>query len=586
MGNARNDVMKKSIVWQMLLPVPVISGLAIIGAAVLVPPLIASDAVDSAVEQARQTASQFKTVRAYYTKEVVAKATAAGLKANADHQGKADTIPLPATMILDVSALLQRQGTTVKLYSPYPFPNRAGRQLDDFSRAAWDYLSRNPDGMFSRRETVDGKEVMRVAEADRMTDPGCVACHNSFPGSPKTDWKLGDVRGVLEVDSDLTPALARGTTLTHIVLLGAGLVAALMAAAAALLARRISLPIKAMTAAMQRLAAGDNDGEIPARERRDEVGTMAAAVVVFKENAVKARALEAERRDAETQKERRRERIEARIANFERGVRDALGALGTASGAMHATAEGMSSTAEQASRQAAAVAAACGQTTANVSTVASATEEMSASIAEIGRQIGQSSAATGEAVDEAARTGESMRSLEETAQKIGAVVQLINDIASQTNLLALNATIEAARAGEAGKGFAVVASEVKSLANQTAKATEEIGAQVGAMQGASKEASAAMGRIDATIGRVNAIASSIAAAVEQQEATMREIARNTQQAARGADEVNRGIAGVDQAASVTGAAAGEVLASAKGLAQQAELLRGEIDRFLADIRAA
>ena len=579
--------MKRSIVWQMLLPIPVISGIAIVGAAFLVPPLIASDATDNAVEQARATVSELTTLRAYYTREIVAKVKGVGgLKIGFDHAGKTDTIPLPATMILDLSALVKQQGTAFKLYSPYPFPNRAGRQLDPFGTAAWDFLSKNPDGVFQRRETVNGKDMVRVAVADRMVDQACVDCHNTFPGSPKTDWKLGDVRGVLEVDNDLGPALARGSSLTHIILLGAGLVAGLLALAAAFLARRISVPIQRMTAAMQRLAEGDGDGEIPALERQDEVGTMAAAVVVFKENAQKAQALEAQRREEEARKTARQGRIEGHITAFERKVGDALAALTAASSEMQATAEGMSATAEQTSRQASAVSAASEQAAANVSTVAAASEEMTSSIAEIGRQIAHSGAIAAQAVEEAARTGATMQALDGTAQKIGEVVQLINDIASQTNLLALNATIEAARAGEAGKGFAVVASEVKGLAAQTAKATEEIGTQIAAMQNASKGAVEAMSRIDQTIARINEIAGSIAAAIEQQGATTQDITRNTQEAARGAGEVTRNIAGVDQAAGATGTAASRVLASAGGLTEQAHRLRGEVDQFLANIRAA
>jgi len=579
--------MKRSIVLQMLLPVPVICGLAIIAAAFLVPPLVASDAVESALADAQQTVAEFRTVRGYYTKEVVGKVIAGGtIKAGADHRDKADIIPLPATMIQDLSELLQQQGTTLKLYSPYPFPNRAARQLDDFAKMAWEFLAKNPDSVYSRRDMIGGKDVLRVAVADRMQDQSCVNCHNTTAGSPKTGWKVGDVRGVLEVDNDLSAALARGSRMTHLVLLGAAIAAFILAAVAAFLARRVSSPIKALTAAMRRLAEGDNDVDIPARERHDEVGTMSSAVVVFRENARKALALEAEKREEQARKDERQRRVEGSIGQFEGSAREALGGLSSAASEMRAAAESMSEIAEETSRQASAVSAASGQASANVQTVAAATEEMSASVGEIGRQIAHSSEIAAKAVEDAAATTANMKQLDDTAQRIGEVVRLINDIASQTNLLALNATIEAARAGEAGKGFAVVAAEVKALARQTAKATEDIVSQINAVQGASKGAVEAMTRINETISRINTIAATIASAIQQQSATTQEITRNTQEAAKGAGEVTRNIAGVDKGASATGAASSQVLSSAGNLAEQTERLRAQVDHFLADIRAA
>ncbi len=578
---------KQSIVWQILLPIPLVCGVAIIAAAFLLPPLIARHTVEDAIEAARATVDEIKTVRTYYTRQVVAKVTKGStIQAAVDHQSRPDAIPLPATMVHDLGGLLQQHGTSVKLYSPYPFPNREGRRLDAFGNAAWDYLTKNPDSVFARRETIGGKEVVRVALADRLVDQSCVTCHDSYPHSPKTDWKLGDVRGVMEVDTDIDAPLARGAALTRLILLAAGLVAGVLAVIALLLARRISMPVKSLTAAMQQLAAGESEVAVPAIDRGDEVGTMAAAVVVFKENAVKARALEAQRQQEEAAKEARQQRIEAHIAAFERSVQAALGAFGVAAAEMQATAQGMSAAAEQTSRQASAIAEASEQASGNVQTVAAATEEMSSSITEIGRQIAQSGEIASQAVEEAARTGTSMQQLDQAAQKIGEVVKLINDIASQTNLLALNATIEAARAGEAGKGFAVVASEVKNLAAQTARATEEIGSQIGAVQGASKDAVEAMARIDRTIGRINEIAAAIATSIEEQGATTREITRSTQEAATDAGEVARNIVGLDQGASATGRAAGQVLASAGSLAKQAETLRAEVDQFLANIRAA
>jgi methyl-accepting chemotaxis protein len=578
---------RHSIIWQMLLPIPIVSGLALVAAAILLPPVVSANAVESAVESARQLVDGLRTARTYYSKVVVAKVTSSGaFKATNEYRDKPDAIPLPATMIHDLSDAFKSAGASFKLYSPYPFPNRAGRKLDAFGTDAWNSLSTNPDRVFSRRETIDGKEIVRVGVADKLADQSCVNCHNTFPGSPKTDWKLGDVRGIVEIDTDIDGALARGQRLTQLILVAGALVAGLLALLAAVLARRISVPIKTLTTAMRRLAGGDDDVDVPAVERRDEVGTMAAAVVVFKENALKTRRLEAQRREEEARKATRQGRIEERIAAFERSVQGALNVLATASGRMKATAESMSATAEQTRSQAAAVSGAAAEASGNVETVAAATEEMSSSISEISRQMAKTSDIATRAVQEAAHTGATMQELDRAAQKIGQVVQLINDIAAQTNLLALNATIEAARAGDAGKGFAVVASEVKSLATQTAKATDEIGAQINAMQGTAKGAVEAMMRIDRTITEVNTIATSIAAAIEEQGASTQEITRNTQQAAHGAGEVTRTIAGVDQAANATGLAANNVLSSARELAEQAESLRTEIGAFLASIRAA
>ena len=272
--------------------------------------------------------------------------------------------------------------------------------------------------------------------------------------------------------------------------------------------------------------------------------------------------------------------------DFEANVGKVVEAVSAASTEMQSTAQSMSATAEETSRQASAAAAGVEEATTNVQTVASAAEELSSSITEVSRQVGESATVARNAVEEASRTNTQVEGLVEAAQKIGEVVSLISDIAEQTNLLALNATIEAARAGEAGKGFAVVASEVKSLANQTAKATEEISTQIGAIQGATGDAAQAIKGIGETIQKVDEIASSIASAVEEQSAATQEIARNAQQAASGTNEVSSNVTGVTQAAGETGSASNQVLEAAKGLAKQSTDLSGQIDRFLKSLNAA
>jgi methyl-accepting chemotaxis protein len=348
----------------------------------------------------------------------------------------------------------------------------------------------------------------------------------------------------------------------------------------------VTRPLIGMTAAMRKLAGGDNSTAIPGIGRADEVGAMASAVQVFKENMIKAETLAAEQAAEQTRKEQRRSSIESCISRFEATVNAALKALAAASTELGNTARSMTSTAEETSRQATAVAGAAEEASTNVQTVASAAEELSGSIAEISRQVTQSTTVTGKAVRDAETTDAEFTTLAEAAQQIGDVVKLINGIAGQTNLLALNATIEAARAGEAGKGFAVVASEVKNLATQTAKATEDITAKIGEVQAATSRSVQAIRGISHTIGQINEISTTIASAVEEQGAATQEISRNVQQAAAGTAEVSSNIAGVTAAAGETGAAAHQVQAAAGDLAKQGETLRGEVDEFLANIRAA
>jgi methyl-accepting chemotaxis protein len=349
---------------------------------------------------------------------------------------------------------------------------------------------------------------------------------------------------------------------------------------------QISRPLAAMTDEMTKLANGDLDIEIEGADRSDEVGGLARSLLVFKENAVKARRLEDEQRQEQFRKEARARTVEEHIVAFDHQVGEALDTLTAASTEMHATAGSMAATAEETSRQTTAVATSSEQASANVQTVAAAAEQLHASVNEISRQVTQSADIAGTAVIEADRTNAAIQGLAATAQKIGEVVSLIQNIASQTNLLALNATIEAARAGEAGRGFAVVASEVKALSNQTAKATEDISTQIAAIQAETGHAVDAIKAIGGTIRQMSEIATAIASAVEEQGAATRDISNNIQLVAQGTNGVATNIAGVNEAAGETGTAATQVLTAADDLSRQADTLRSAVNGFLVKIRAA
>ena len=375
---------------------------------------------------------------------------------------------------------------------------------------------------------------------------------------------------------------------SRLIVLCALLASVLVAVVAAFLViRNVATPVKGMTNVMRRLAANDYGVTIIGADRSDELGTMAQAVVVFRDGLVEANRL---RQDQEAAKiraaEEQRRAMHALADSFEVSVKGVVQTVSSSATEMQSTAGAMSATAEETERQATGVAAAAEQASSNVQTVASAAEELAASVNEISRQVAQASQIANVAVDEACRTNAMVQSLSGAAGRIGEVVKLINDIASQTNLLALNATIEAARAGEAGKGFAVVASEVKNLANQTTRATEEIGTQISAVQQATVEAVAAIQSIGKVISEISAISTTIASAVEEQGAATQEIARNAHEAAMGTQDVTSNVVGVRHAAGESGASATQVLGAAQELSRQSNLLATQVDQFITRVRAA
>lgn len=442
-----------------------------------------------------------------------------------------------------------------------------------FIRDLLTYLPQYKEAMAALTKTIDARNEARdtfASEATAMTDAIKKAVESLAADGETTQTAT---------DSALDAAVTEG-------MIGVAVALLLGIGAALLVSRSITKPVGELTSQMGTLADGKTDFDVAGIGRKDEIGSMASAVEVFRQNAVRVAEMTAAEKAEQEKKEARQRAVDSYIASFEKAIGSALGGMNAAATQMRSTATSMTAIAEETTQQSTAVAAASEEASANVQTVAAATEELTASIGEIAGQVESSTKVARQAVDKANATNETVQSLVQAAERVGQVVSLINEIASQTNLLALNATIEAARAGEAGKGFAVVASEVKSLAQQTAKATEEIAEHIQKIQAVTGEAASAIQGIGSTIGDINEISSTIAAAVQEQTAATQEIARNVQQAAAGTGEVNTNITGVTQAAQETGSAASQVLSAAQELGRQAEDLREQVDGFLQKIRAA
>jgi methyl-accepting chemotaxis protein len=431
------------------------------------------------------------------------------------------------------------------------------RLLDAYAQAALDV---SPEGV-ERRNGV-AKELVDAS--------------NSFSEALQT--RQDGIGPAMSAKFEETVMVALGLIL--IVLLAGG-------ALAMLLSNVISAPIGRSAGSLEKLAAGDLSVQVEGAERNDEAGRLAKALQVFKDNAIAMKKLEAEQEEAKKRSElEKRASMHGLAGEFERAVFSVVDAVAAASTELEASAASLSRTAGDSSNRADTVARASDVASANVQTVASASEEMAASVSEIAQQVSQANDVAKKAELRARDADSTVRELAAAAGRIGEVVDLITEIASQTNLLALNATIEAARAGEAGRGFAVVAAEVKRLAEQTAKATEEIASQVNGIQGATNGAVDALGAISSTIGEINQISMAISASIEEQTAAVREISRNTAEVAEGTRDVSTAIGAVRQGAAETGAAAEQSLGAAKELGVQANRLREEVRQFIEKIRAA
>ena len=422
------------------------------------------------------------------------------------------------------------------------------------------------------------------------------APHEAHELNSKTVNKIGiEADNILKKDIDLNNAgadkAAQDATdnyFSALVMLATIISAAVVVGIgiSAYMVRDVTRGITSIVQPMQALGTGDLSAQVPHRGEKTEIGAMADTLQVFKEALIaKQAADEAAALDAEAKIERGR-RVDAITRDFESMIGEIVQTVSSASTQLEASAGTLSATADRSQEMATAVASASEEASTNVQSVASATEELSSSVNEISRQVQESARMASDAVGQARTTTDRVSELSKAASRIGDVVELINTIAGQTNLLALNATIEAARAGEAGRGFAVVASEVKALAEQTAKATGEIGQQVTGIQAATQESVGAIKEISGTIERLSEIASTIAAAVEEQGAATKEISRNVQQAAQGTQQVSANITDVQRGAAETGSASSQVLSAAQSLSGDSNRLKLEVGKFLGSVRAA
>jgi len=554
---------------RLFTPLVIIFVLVFIVLGFYVPSITKNNAIKSAIESAESTVKQYKTIRGYYTKNIIKKILPiANISPDYIHKDKANKIPLPATFIHELSEEFSKKGImTLKLYSPYPFPNRVSRKLDDFGQKAWQALRKNPSKSYAITEKVNNIEVVRVALADTMSQQGCVNCHNSHPQTPKNDWKLNDVRGVLEVQVPIENELASAGNLNLTI---ASMVIIALCATVTLLffmfRKLVSSRLRMVSGALKEIADGEGDlsqrlDEIP----RDEIGNIASAFNHF-------------------------------IAQLEKtltGINNQVEQLGQTTQSMETVTQ---HTQEGALNQQ----AIADQVSSAMNDMKSSTQEMAeiaASTAENSQNAQQQSERSLTVISQSMtsveqlsfmmhQTSDAVAQLESDSQNIGGVLEVIRGIAEQTNLLALNAAIEAARAGEQGRGFAVVADEVRTLASRTQQSTEEINTMIVQLQSGAKSAVETIKKGDVSIENSNTKASETNNMINEMSSIINDIqAQNLQLAAAAeqqaavSNEINQNIDTIKEVSTSANDSSQQLLALAEEINSAVSAINKQLQRF-------
>ncbi|HHI94525.1 MAG TPA: methyl-accepting chemotaxis protein [Gammaproteobacteria bacterium] len=560
-----------SLFWKLAIPVILLFGITIVALGFYIPGQIEARAVEGATASAKQTATQFKVLRKYYVQNILKKVKAGSSMTPAiDHKNNPNAFPLPATMIHDLGALLKNEGTTVSLYSAYPFPNRQSRMLDSFQTQAWDYLVKNPKGVFVEKTAHAGKSIVRVAVADTMVSDACVSCHNNHPDTPRAGWKLGDVRGILEINSDISGQVAASMiTGREIMFVLAGIMLFMVAAIFFVYKTMIAKKLTVLNNSLDELATGSSDLTQHLDDSgNDEIAGLARNFNQFLENH---RAFICE------------------IAESAQQLSDASNDMSIITG------QAKTDAAEQKEQ---------------IGLVATAVNEMSATAQEVANNTAAAETSTRQAREETLsgtqvvednihiintlsgeieKAAEVIQALKTNSEGIGTVLDVIRGISEQTNLLALNAAIEAARAGEHGRGFAVVADEVRTLASRTQESTVEIQEMIERLQQGADSAVTVMDKgietvrasvkqtiqtgesLKAITGAVNTISdinTQIASAIEEQSIV--------------AEDINQNVVSIDNLARQGDEASTDIAAANEQLRQLADNLSTLIQQFKID----